>query len=130
MTRYFGSAVFEGAEVSDEDYHRLAEQRTDEAWKIRDTRDEEINKIRAVERWAEETITQIREMAQANIDAILKGVTVEPVYEVRGERTACEICAGKIGTIGTMKMLEEKDCVPPFHKNCRCWLEEIGYCVY
>jgi len=96
MRRYFGSAVFEGAEVSDNDYRRLV---------------------------------ALREMAQAEIDRVLGGVMRTSVYEVRGAKDPCELCLEKIGEIGAMDMLEEKDCVPPFHRDCRCYLEEIGYCI-
>ncbi len=129
MTRFYGDAVFEGTEVSDEDYHRLAEQRTEEALAIEDARNEEASRIAAVERWAVETITRISETVQAEIDTILSAVEIVPVYEVRGEKTACEICDPKIGGIGTIEMLEARDCIPPFHDNCKCWLEEIGYCI-
>lgn len=71
----------------------------------------------------------VREDAQAEIEAIVGGRRIENVYELRGERDACELCETKIGEIGTMEMLEAKDCVPPFHGNCRCYLVEIGYCV-
>ncbi len=96
MARYFGNAVFEGAEVSDKDYWRLI---------------------------------GVREDAQAEIEAVIGGRRIENVYEVRGERDACELCETKIGEIGTIDMLTEKDCVPPFHDNCRCELYPIGYCV-
>ena len=129
MTRYYGDAVFEGAEVSDADYARLGEQRMREALEIGDTRAEEASRIVAVEIWARERITEIREMAQAEIDEIIGGRIIEPVYQVKGERTACELCNTKTGEIGTLEMLEARDCVPPFHENCKCWLEEIGYCV-
>jgi len=96
MRRYFGSAVFDGAEVSDNDYRRCVEQ---------------------------------REIAQMQIDGILSGVVRTSVYEVRGAKDACELCNEKIGEIGTMEMLTEKDCVPPFHRDCRCELFEVGYCI-
>jgi len=129
MTRYFGDAVFEGAEVSDKDYDRLQEQRAEESGEIGITQAVEAHKIAGVEHWAEEEITRIREMAQAEIDAILGAKIVETVYELQGEKDACEICTAKIGEIGTMAMLEERDCVPPFHKQCRCNLEVAGYAV-
>lgn len=158
MTRFFGDAVFEGSEVSDSDYNRLADQRTWEAgrisdthteeasaitsaerWaddtvarleaEIRNTRDEEARAIASAERWARDTIARIKDTAAGEIGRILSGVRIETVYEVVGEPTACAICSAKIGTIGTMEMLEELDCIPPFHENCRCSLEEVGYYV-
>ena len=151
MTRFYGNAVFEGSEVSDEDYEQLEEQRRYEESEIARAIEWAINRILELERWAEEaiaeqerwrdnsiaeqerwrddSITWIRENTQATVDSIIGAVRIESVYEVCGEATACKLCKTKIGEIGTMDMLAAKDCVPPFHANCKCWLEEIGYCV-
>lgn len=129
MTRFYGSAVFEGSEVSDGDYSRLTEQRAEEASEIDGTRDEEAERIAAVKRWAEEEIARIHDETQAEIERILGGVVIKLVYELQGVPGACPLCETKIGEVGTMGMLEAKDCVPPFHDNCRCELVEVGYAV-
>ena len=77
----------------------------------------------------EHSIALSHRVATGDITSIYNGIEIVAVYEVRGEKTACEICKAKIGTIGTMEYLQEGDYVPPFHENCKCWLEEIGYCV-
>lgn len=189
MTRFFGDATFEGAEVSDEDYASLLAIREAESSAIRSHEYEfklqidmlnnewipeetaEANEktsgrikeqeeiiaqcyvnIDTIHKEHDEAIAEIYRLAQVEYDirfelmegsialsrrvatddmnSIYNGRVFEPVYEVQGESTACEICRAKIGTIGTMAMLEAQDCVPPFHDNCKCWLEEIGYCVY
>lgn len=76
-----------------------------------------------------EKLMEIREDAQAELDVIIGGRVIESVWQVKGEPGSCELCDEKIGEIGTIEMLEEKDCVPPFHKDCRCVLVEIGYCI-
>lgn len=96
---------------------------------IADVKDEEAHEIAATEKWAEDEIAAVHRVTQERIDGIVATRIIEPVYEVQGESTACEYCRAKIGTIGTMEMLAAQDCVPPFHENCKCWLEEIGYCI-
>lgn len=188
MTRYYGDAVFEGAEVSDEDYATLLAIRQAESSAIRSHEfefklqmdmlnnewipgeKEEANtktlsriieqeeiiaqcyaNINTIHKEHDEAIAEIYRLAQIEHDirldlmkssialsrrvatddiaSIYNGRIIELVYEVRGESTACELCRAKIGTIGTMAMLEAQDCIPPFHDNCRCILFEIGYCI-
>lgn len=52
-----------------------------------------------------------------------------PVVMLRCAKGPCEYCRAKYGTTGTHKELEKLDCIPPFHDDCRCWLEEVGYVV-
>ena len=188
MTRFYGSAVFEGKEVSDVDYSELQDIRETESSAIRShefefklqidmlnnewiPEEQEEANAKTSSRIAEqeeiiarcytnidmiyqehnEAIEEIHRLAQIeyeirfdlmnhsialsrrvatdDLNLIYNGRIFEPVYEVQGEKTACELCNSKIGEIGTMDMLEARDCVPPFHDNCKCWLEEIGYCV-
>jgi len=103
--------------------------RDDAEARINDIEVEVRNEIYRIKSWGERRIDQIRAGARADIDSIFTSRQIEPVYEVQGESTACDYCRAKIGEIGTMEMLEAKDCVPPFHSSCKCWLAEIGYCV-
>ena len=52
-----------------------------------------------------------------------------PVFMMRCAKGPCEYCRAKYGTTGTYDELVKLDCVPPFHDDCRCWLEEVGYVV-
>ena len=52
-----------------------------------------------------------------------------PVFMLRCAKGPCEYCRAKYGTTGTHDELVKLDSVPPFHDDCRCWLEEIGYVV-
>jgi hypothetical protein len=52
-----------------------------------------------------------------------------PVFMLRCAKGPCEFCRAKYGTTGTREELEKLTCIPPFHDDCRCWLEEVGYVV-
>jgi hypothetical protein len=52
-----------------------------------------------------------------------------PVFMLRCAKGACDFCLEKSATIGTESELVKIRCIPPFHKHCRCLLEEVGYVV-
>ena len=108
---------------------QIHETRAAASTAIADVKDEEAREIAATEKWAEDEIATAHRVTQERIDGVIGSRVIEPVYEVQGESTACEYCRAKIGTIGTMAMLEAQDCVPPFHDSCKCWLSEVGYCI-
>ncbi|MEA1957614.1 MAG: hypothetical protein U9N01_04585 [Euryarchaeota archaeon] len=69
------------------------------------------------------------EEATREIKAILALRYTLPVLMLRCARGPCEYCRAKYGTIGTMAQLEKISCIPPFHDDCRCWLEKVGYVI-
>jgi hypothetical protein len=48
---------------------------------------------------------------------------------MRCAKGPCDFCRAKYGTTGTRAELEKLKSIPPFHDDCRCWLEEVGYVV-
>lgn len=76
-----------------------------------------------------------RDIAWAHSDATSKIAAVIarryylPVFMLRCAKGPCEFCRAKYGTTGTRDELEKLKCIPPFHDDCRCWLEEVGYVV-
>jgi len=67
--------------------------------------------------------------ATDKIAAVLAKRYYLPVFMMRCAKGPCEYCRAKYGTTGTYDELDKLDCVPPFHDDCRCWLEEVGYVV-
>lgn len=67
--------------------------------------------------------------ATNDIAAVLARRYYLPVFMVRCAKDPCEYCRAKYGTTGTYDQLDMVDCIPPFHNDCRCWLEEVGYTV-
>ena len=67
--------------------------------------------------------------ATDKIAAVLARRYYLPVYMLRCAKGPCEFCRAKYGTTGTYEQLQKLGCIPPFHDDCRCWLEEIGYVV-
>jgi len=127
--RFYGSEIFEGAEVDAADYERLMALREEEEWRKTEIKEDAEARRLEIDRWENEEIEETERKTNEEIEAVLDARQFIAVYEVKGERGRCALCDAKIGTIGTMDELEEKDCVPPFHQNCRCFLEEVGYCV-
>ena len=67
--------------------------------------------------------------ATDKIAAVIANRYYLPVFMMRCAKGPCEYCRAKYGTTGTYDELVKLDCVPPFHDDCRCWLEEVGYVV-
>lgn len=67
--------------------------------------------------------------AAKRITAILAARYNLPVYMLRCAIGPCDFCREKYGTTGTLEELRKLKCIPPFHEDCRCWLEEVGYVV-
>ena len=67
--------------------------------------------------------------ASAKIAAVIARRYYVPVFMMRCAKGPCEFCRAKYGTTGTHDELEKLKCIPPFHDDCRCWLEEVGYVV-
>lgn len=67
--------------------------------------------------------------ATREIDNILSRRYNLLVFMLRCAKGPCDFCRAKYGTIGTESQLEKIKCIPPFHDDCRCWLEEVGYVV-
>lgn len=67
--------------------------------------------------------------ATANIAAVIARRYYVPVFMLRCAKGPCDFCRAKYGTTGTRDELEKLSCIPPFHDDCRCWLEEVGYVV-
>jgi ribosomal protein L29 len=67
--------------------------------------------------------------ATAKIAAVIARRYYVPVFMMRCAKGPCEFCRAKYGTTGTRDELEKLECIPPFHDDCRCWLEEVGYVV-
>lgn len=129
MTRYYGSAVFEQHEVADSDYNALTRIRIEEANSIVATKNEFERQYKQLVKWKEDQIDSIHAHALSEINYILSAVYTLPVYMLRCAKGPCEYCRAKYGTIGTYAELERLDCIPPFHEDCRCWLEQVGYVV-
>ena len=76
-----------------------------------------------------------KDIAWAHSDAADKIVAViarryyVPVFMMRCAKGPCDFCRAKYGTTGTHDELVKLKCIPPFHDDCRCWLEEVGYVV-
>lgn len=77
----------------------------------------------------DKAITMIHEEAAYIIRSIIALRYYLPVYMMRCAKGPCEFCRAKYGTTGTLAQLENSHCVPPFHDDCRCWLEIVGYVV-
>lgn len=101
---------------------------------------ERINLIRIVERdfeieintrraRMEKDIAWAHSDATERINAIIARHYKEPVHMLRCAKGPCEFCRAKYGTTGTHAQLEKIKCIPPFHDDCRCWLEKVGYTV-
>ena len=67
--------------------------------------------------------------ATDQIAAVIANRYYLPVFMLRCAKGPCEYCRAKYGTTGTQDELDKLDCIPPFHDDCRCWLEEVGYVV-
>lgn len=67
--------------------------------------------------------------ATSQIAAVIARRYYVPVFMLRCAKGPCEFCRAKYGTTGTRNELEKLACIPPFHDDCRCWLEEVGYVV-
>ena len=67
--------------------------------------------------------------ATAKIESIFSRLYKEPVFMLRNAKGPCEFCRAKYGTTGTRAQLEKIHCIPPFHDDCRCWIEEVGYVI-
>jgi hypothetical protein len=67
--------------------------------------------------------------ATSRIAAVIARRYIVPVFMMRCAKGPCEFCRAKYGTTGTRDKLEKLKCIPPFHDDCRCWLEEVGYVV-
>lgn len=67
--------------------------------------------------------------ATDKIAAVIARRYYVPVFMLRCAKGPCEFCRAKYGTTGTLAELEKLFCIPPFHDDCRCWLEEVGYVV-
>ena len=67
--------------------------------------------------------------ATDKIAAVIARRYYVPVFMLRCAKGPCEFCRAKYGTTGTRNELEKLACIPPFHDDCRCWLEEVGYVV-
>lgn len=67
--------------------------------------------------------------ATARIAAVIARRYYVPVFMLRCAKGPCEFCRAKYGTTGTRDELEKLACIPPFHDDCRCWLEKVGYVV-
>jgi hypothetical protein len=74
-------------------------------------------------------IAWARSDATAKIAAVVARRYYVPVFMMRCAKGPCEFCRAKYGTTGTRDELEKLACIPPFHDDCRCWLEEVGYVV-
>lgn len=67
--------------------------------------------------------------AADKITAVIARRYYVPVFMMRCAKGPCEFCRAKYGVTGTRDELEKLECIPPFHDDCRCWLEEVGYVV-
>jgi hypothetical protein len=74
-------------------------------------------------------ITWSHSDASDKIAAVLAKRYNLPVFMLRCAKGPCEFCRAKYGTTGTREELEKIHCIPPFHDDCRCWLEAVGYVV-
>lgn len=99
-----------------------------------------VNKIRIVERdyeiednirltRMEKDIAWSHSDATAQIDAVHSRLYKEPVYMLRNAIGPCDFCRALYGTTGTRAQLEKLKCIPPFHDDCRCWIEQVGYTI-
>lgn len=77
----------------------------------------------------EQDIALAHSEASDQIAAVIARRYYVPVFMLRCAKGPCEFCRAKYGTTGTHEELEKLFCIPPFHDNCRCWLEEVGYVV-
>lgn len=83
--------------------------------------------IRSIRR--DKNIAWARSDATAKIAAVIARRYSVPVFMMRCAKGPCEFCRAKYGTTGTRNELEKLESIPPFHDDCRCWLEEVGYVV-
>lgn len=73
-----------------------------------------------------------KDIARAHTDAtelieeiLSRFYEAEPILVVRCAYNPCDFCAAKYGTTGTYAQLQALHCIPPFHKDCRCWLAVV-----
>ena len=82
-----------------------------------------------LERWRDNNIDTIHDQYRSEINAILSAIYFLPVYMLVNQPGACDVCAAKDRTTGTIAMLRKRNCVPLIHINCRCILVPVGYIV-
>ena len=77
-------------------------------------------------KWAHTYATeQIEEILAHYYRPYHHGTKDEVILVLRCARNPCDFCAAKYGTTGTYAQLEAMECIPPFHDDCRCWLEVV-----
>jgi hypothetical protein len=113
------------AQFEREEAEYLEEMDDDLDWYY-DQFDDEVYDL---EKWRDNKIDDIREQVSEEINGILAAIYFLPVYMLVNKPGACDVCAAKDRTTGTIAMLRKRNCVPLIHINCRCTLVPVGYIV-
>jgi len=123
------SAIRHQYDLIRQHYRRIDEIKIDQVYKIYIVeRDYEIEYNIRLTRM-EKDIAWSHSDATAQIEVVLSRLYKEPVYMLRNAKGPCEFCRAKYGTTGIRAQLEKIQCIPPFHDDCRCWIEQIGYTI-